>query len=126
MGETFLFALLLLDATLRVATPLVLAAFAGMIAERSGVVDIGLEGKMLAAAFAAAAAAAVTGSAWLGLLAGMGASVFQSFGRDLPNRIVPWHEIAEEVIAVGVGNRFGQHLPRRVTQLDDSSGYRFE
>jgi simple sugar transport system permease protein len=38
------------------------------------VVDIGLEGKMLAAAFAAAAAAAVTGSAWLGLLAGMGAS----------------------------------------------------
>jgi simple sugar transport system permease protein len=74
MGETFLFALLLLDATLRVATPLVLAAFAGMIAERSGVVDIGLEGKMLAAAFAAAAAAAVTGSAWLGLLAGMGAS----------------------------------------------------
>lgn len=74
MGESFLFALLLLDATLRVATPLVLAAFAGMIAERSGVVDIGLEGKMLAAAFAAAAAAAVTGSAWLGLLAGMGAS----------------------------------------------------
>jgi ABC-type uncharacterized transport system permease subunit len=74
MGENFLFALLLLDATLRVATPLVLAAFAGMIAERSGVVDIGLEGKMLAAAFAAAAAAAVTGSAWLGLLAGMGAS----------------------------------------------------
>ena len=75
MAEAFLLALLLLDATIRVATPLVLAAFAGMIAERSGVIDIGLEGKMLAAAFAAAAAAAVTGSAWLGLLAGIGASV---------------------------------------------------
>lgn len=67
--------LLILDATLRVATPLVLAAFAGMFAERSGVIDIGLEGKMLGAAFAAAAAAFVTGSAWLGLLAGIGASV---------------------------------------------------
>ena len=51
--------------------PLVLAALAGLFAERSGIVDIGLEGKMLAAAFAAAAVAAVTGSAWLGLGAGI-------------------------------------------------------
>ena len=66
---------LVVDATLRVSTPLILAAFAGLFAERSGVVDIGLEGKMLGAAFAAAAAAFVTGSPWLGLLAGIGASV---------------------------------------------------
>ena len=45
------------------------AALAGLFSERSGVIDIGLEGKMLGGAFAAAAAAAVTGSAWLGLLA---------------------------------------------------------
>lgn len=57
-------------ATLRFATPLILCAMGGLFAERSGVVDIGLEGKMLASAFAAAAAAAVTGSAWLGLAAG--------------------------------------------------------
>jgi simple sugar transport system permease protein len=57
----------ILAATLRVATPLLLAALAGLFAERSGVVDVGLEGKMLAGAFAAAATAAVTGSAWLGL-----------------------------------------------------------
>ncbi len=63
------------DATLRGSTPLILAAFAGLFAERSGIVDIGLEGKMLGAAFAAAAAAFVTGSPWLGLLAGIGASV---------------------------------------------------
>ncbi len=66
---------LIVDATLRVSTPLILAAFAGLFAERSGVVDIGLEGKMLGAAFAAAAAAFATGSPWLGLLAGIGASV---------------------------------------------------
>lgn len=57
--------------TLRLATPLILAALAGLFAERSGVVDIGLEGKMLAAAFAAASVAAATGSAYMGLLAGM-------------------------------------------------------
>lgn len=57
----------ILAATLRVATPLILAAMAGLFAERAGVVDVGLEGKMLAGAFAAAATAAVTGSVWLGL-----------------------------------------------------------
>ncbi len=57
-----------LDATLRVSTPLILASMAGLFSERSGIVDIGLEGKMLAAAFAAGSVAAVTGSAWLALL----------------------------------------------------------
>ena len=66
---------LLTDSTFRIATPLVLAAIAGLFAERAGVVDIGLEGKMLAAAFAAAAAAAVTGLPWPGLAAGIFASV---------------------------------------------------
>ena len=68
-------AVLVADATLRTSTPLVLAALAGMFAERSGVIDIGLEGKMLGAAFAAAAAAWTTGSPWLGLLAGVAASM---------------------------------------------------
>lgn len=65
----------ILDSTLRLATPLLLACLAGLYSERSGVFDIGLEGKMLAAAFLSAAVAAVTGSAWIGLLAGIGASV---------------------------------------------------
>lgn len=76
MADFFLQILLLSDSTIRLATPLVLAALAGLFAERSGVVDIGLEGKMLGAAFAAASAAAVTGSAWAGLLTGIVASVF--------------------------------------------------
>ncbi len=61
----------ILDATLRVSTPLILAAMAGLFSERSGIVDISLEGKMLAAAFAAGSVAAVTGSAWLALGAGI-------------------------------------------------------
>jgi ABC-type uncharacterized transport system permease subunit len=72
--DTYREVILLLAATIRVATPLVLGAFAGLFSERSGVVDLGLEGKMLAAAFASAAVAATTGSAWLGLCAGIGAS----------------------------------------------------
>ena len=72
----FLFQLLLtFDATLRVAAPLILCGMAGIFSERSGVIDIGLEGKMLAGAFAAAAAAVMTGSPWLGLFAAIGVSV---------------------------------------------------
>lgn len=65
----------ILDLTARSAIPLLLACLAGLYSERAGIFDIGLEGKMLAGAFFAGAAAAVTGSAWLGLLAGIAASV---------------------------------------------------
>ncbi|MDR6774449.1 ABC transporter permease [Azospirillum sp. BE72] len=75
MEDALLLALQLLGATIRVATPLVLAAFAGMYCERAGVVDIGLEGKMLAGAFFSAAVASATLNPWLGLLAGIAAGV---------------------------------------------------
>lgn len=67
MGDTWLVILLTLDATLRVAAPLILAAMAGLFSERSGIIDIGLEGKMLAAAFAAAVISYESGSAFAGL-----------------------------------------------------------
>ena len=57
----------ILNSTIRVSVPLLLACLAGLYSERAGVFDIGLEGKMLAGAFAGAAAAAVFGSAWIGL-----------------------------------------------------------
>lgn len=65
----------ILDTTLRLATPLLFACLAGLFSERSGIFDIGLEGKMLAAAMASGAVAFLTGSAWLGLLAGIAASM---------------------------------------------------
>ena len=73
--ESYTFIVLLLAATIRVATPLLLAALGAMFSERSGVIDLGLEGKMLGAAFASATVSAVTGSAWLGLLAGIAAAL---------------------------------------------------
>lgn len=83
MLESWIDILRVLDGTLRLATPLILCAMAGLISERSGVIDIGLEGKLLAGAFAAAAVAALTGSVWLGLIAAllvsMGFSLIHGF-----------------------------------------------
>lgn len=70
-----LFDLEVLDSTVRLATPLLLACLAGLFSERSGIFDIGLEGKMLAAAFFSGAVAFTSGSVWIGMLAGIGASM---------------------------------------------------
>jgi general nucleoside transport system permease protein len=56
-------------ASIRMATPLWFAAMGGILAERSGVVNLALEGLMLVGAFTAAAVAANTGSPWLGFAA---------------------------------------------------------
>lgn len=63
----------LIESTLRVSTPLIFAALGGMFSERSGVINIALEGMMLAGAFGAAVTAYVTHSPWLGLGGGMAA-----------------------------------------------------
>ena len=78
MDESFLLLVLTLDAMFRVSTPLILCALAGLFSERSGIVDISLEGKMLMSAFMSAAVAAATGSAWLGLGAGIAAAVLMA------------------------------------------------
>lgn len=72
MFETLM---LIMDSTVRLSTPLLLACLAGLFSERAGIVDIGLEGKMLGAAFGAGAVAFVTGNAWIGLLAGIAVAV---------------------------------------------------
>ncbi|WP_174233636.1 ABC transporter permease [Kiloniella sp. EL199] len=78
MDDLFLLLLSTLDSTLRVSAPLVLCAMAGIFSERSGIIDISLEGKLLAAAFAAAAVAAVSGSAFIGLGAAIVTSVLMA------------------------------------------------
>lgn len=62
-----------LTTTLRLATPIALAAMAGTLSERAGVINIGLEAKIIVGAFAGALGAHLTGSAWLGLLAAVAA-----------------------------------------------------
>jgi len=69
MAEIFTIALIW--STVRLSTPLVLAALGGLFSERSGVINIALEGMMLAGAFTAAAVTYATGSRYMGLLAGM-------------------------------------------------------
>ena len=79
-----IFTLSLIASTIRLSTPLVLAALGGLFSERSGVINIALEGKMLAGAFTAAAVTyaadkrlgAGNASPWIGLLAGMIAGLF--------------------------------------------------
>jgi len=65
----------ILVSTIRNAPVLMFAAMAGLFAERSGVVDIGLEGKILASAFASAAVAYSTQNVWFGIGAGIAVSV---------------------------------------------------
>ena len=67
-----------LDTAIRFSIPLIFAALAGLYSERAGIVDIGLEGKMLGAAFAGAALAAIAGNPWVGLLGAIAVSVFLS------------------------------------------------
>ena len=61
----------ILVATIAAGTPLVFAALGELVTEKSGVLNLGVEGMMLVGAIAAFAATAATGSAWLGVLAGM-------------------------------------------------------
>jgi len=75
----FLSVLQVFDSSIRLAVPLLLACLAGLFSERAGIFDIGLEGKMLFAAFFSAAIAYTTGSVWLGLLAGIAGSLALSF-----------------------------------------------
>lgn len=65
--DVFIAIVQILDSTIRLSVPLLLACLAGLYSERAGVFDIGLEGKMLVGAFAGAAAASVFHSALLGL-----------------------------------------------------------
>jgi simple sugar transport system permease protein len=69
----------LLAATLRFATPLMFASLGGLFSERSGVVNIGLEGMMLMGAFFAVWGADVTGTWTLGLLIGLIAGALTAF-----------------------------------------------
>jgi simple sugar transport system permease protein len=73
MAEIFTIALIW--STARLSTPLILAALGGLFSERSGVINIALEGMMLAGAFTAAAVTYAAGNPFVGLAAGMAAGM---------------------------------------------------
>ncbi|PIS11673.1 MAG: sugar ABC transporter permease [Bdellovibrio sp. CG10_big_fil_rev_8_21_14_0_10_47_8] len=73
LSEIFSFYFLL--SLLRGATPLIFASMAGLFSERSGLVQIGLEGMMLMGALFAAAGALATHSPWMGFILGGGAGL---------------------------------------------------
>ena len=75
MRQSFNLLIIFGASTLRLATPLLLAALGGLYSERSGVINIALEGLLLAGAFTAAAVTHSVGSPWIGLLAGIAAGM---------------------------------------------------
>jgi general nucleoside transport system permease protein len=70
-----LFTIALIFSTIRLSTPLILAALGGLYSERSGVINIALEGMMLAGAFTAAAMTYASHNPWVGLLSAIGGGV---------------------------------------------------
>jgi simple sugar transport system permease protein len=66
-----IFSMNMLIATLRMAVPLVIASIGSVLCERSGIINLGIEGMMLVGAFGAVAGAHATGSPWLGVLTGI-------------------------------------------------------
>ncbi len=122
--------ILILDSSVRLSAPLLLACLAGLYSERAGVVDIGLEGKMLGAAFAAGAVAAISGSAWVGLLAGIACSVALALIHAYASITQRGNQIVSGVainfLAVGLTALLGQawfHQGGRTPQLKGNARF---
>ena len=115
-----------LDMSVRYSIPLLLACLAGLFSERAGIFDIGLEGKMLASAFAAGAAAYVTGSAVIGLLAGIFASIVLSAIHGVASITFKGNQLISGVainfLASGMTALIGQNWFRQGGQTPALSG----
>ncbi|MGR3724083.1 ABC transporter permease [Abyssibius alkaniclasticus] len=140
----FLTVLQLLDSAMRLSAPLLLACLAGLYSERAGIFDIGLEGKMLAGAFVAAAMSATAampidqggwgmswGAAWVGLLFGILISVVLSLVHGLASITLRGNQLISGVainfFAAGTTVLVGQNWFRMGGQTPQLQGHaRFE
>ncbi len=129
LGATFVVlavSLPVLDSMLRLAAPLIFACLAGLYSERSGVFDIGLEGKLLGGAFAAGCVAALTGSAWAGLMAAILCSVLLSLIHGLASITFRGNQIISGVainfLASGLTVLIGQSMFSQGGQTPPISG----
>lgn len=118
----------LLDGTLFRATPLALGAFAGLLCERAGIVNIAIEGMLLTAAFTAAITASAAGSPWVGLISGMLAgAVLGSFLGVLSIRYRVDQIIGGTVInifALGLTSYLGARVLSQYPDLNDPGAFR--
>jgi simple sugar transport system permease protein len=102
-----LFSVSIFASTLRISTPLILAALGGCMSERSGVINIGLEGMMLMGAFAAVLGSFLFGP-WVGLLMGIFAGGLMGLLHAFMSVTLGADQIisgtAINIIAVGIPN----------------------
>lgn len=109
------------------AIPLILGALAGVIGERSGVVNVALEGQLLLGAFVAAVAATMAGSVWAGVLGGVLAGVLMAallavFAiRYLVDQVIVG--VVLNLFALGITNFLYQKLLSNNPQQYNSPGY---
>ncbi len=89
----------LLMMTFRLSIPIALAAIGVTISERSGVINLGIEGIMLLGAFFAVLGAHLTGSAWLGLVFAVLTGVLVG---ALYAILVLWFRANQSVIGIGL------------------------
>lgn len=96
----------LIAATLRLATPLIFAALGGVFSEKSGVVNIALEGIMTAGAFSAVLGSYLTGSPWVGIIFSMiGGAIFAAI-----HAYLSIHLMADQVVSGVAINVFSPAL----------------
>lgn len=115
----------ILNFSLSYALPLILAAMVGIIGERTGVVNIGIEGQMLLSAFVAFFAAVATGSLVIGAFLGMAAGLLA--GAFLGMAAVKWEMdqiiagVVINIVAAGITSFYytpGKSLPNIVNRVE--------
>jgi len=127
IAQSYLQLLLTMDMTVRLSVVLILACLAGLFSERAGIFDIGLEGKMLIAAFLSATVAYETNNAWLGVLAGIAGSLVFSLIHGLASITYRGNQLISGValnflasgITVVVGNAWFHQGGRTPTLTGD-------